>query len=228
MNASTLVVSCSTLAIAASLAAADIALIGRDSIPGDALDKSGLTGTIGDKLPQARLGSFGSAIDYTGKDDLYVAADDRGPSNGEVAFRSRFNTFHIAIDPGADRPVRVELVSTTLLTDENAAGLTGLSTAFDAKDQRLGVRYDAEAIRVSSRGTVFISDEYGPWIDEFSMEGKRLRRLPVPAKFMVDHPSGDAKQELSANSKGRQANRGFEGLRSRRTSRDCGAACKAR
>jgi hypothetical protein len=190
----------------------DITLLGSASIPGDALDKSGLQGTIGDKIPQARLGSFGSAIDYTGKDGLYIACDDRGPNNGEVPFRPRFQTFRIQIDAAAANPVRVELVSTTLLTSKSGDALTGLSTAFNARDQRLGARLDPEGVRISSKGTLFISDEYGPFVDEYSMDGKRLRHLAVPARFFVDHPDGDAKQELAINSKGRQPNRGFEGL----------------
>ena len=194
----------------------DITLIGAASIPGNATDKSGLTDVLPNGVPNSRLGSFGSAIDYTGKDDLYIAADDRGPSNGDVPFRARTQTFRIIIDPaaqGTSSAVRVELVATTLLSDESGRPLVGASTAFDAKDQKLGLRYDAEGIRVSHNGTMFISDEYGPWIDEFGMDGKRVRRLAVPEKFMVEHPSADAKKELTPlNTKGRQANRGFEGL----------------
>src|SRR5262249_40518556 len=105
------------IALLAGAARGDITLVGTFSIPGDALDRSGLQGTVGKDIPQARLGSFGSAIDYTGKDDLYIACDDRGPGNGELPFRCRFQTFRIRIDPGAQEPVHVDLISTTLLSD---------------------------------------------------------------------------------------------------------------
>ena len=195
---------------------AGITLIGATSIPGTATDRSGLTDTLSGGIPHNRLGSFGSGIAYTGKDDLYIACDDRGPANGEVPFRARVQTFRITIDPSAQgnsSAVRVELVSTTLLSDETGRPLVGAASSFDANDQKLGLRYDAEGIRVSPKGTLYISDEYGPWIDEFGLDGKRLRRLPIPSRFMIDHPSADAKQELTPqNTKGRQANRGFEGL----------------
>jgi hypothetical protein len=205
------------LAIGASHAHADIALIGRASIPGSARDKSGLADSVSapgstTKVPHDLLGGFGSAIDSLGRDNLYVACDDRGPGDGTIPWRCRFQTFRILIAPGEPEPVKVELVSTTLLTDESGHPLDGVSTGFNAERPLLAPRFDAEGIRLTHAGTLLISDEYGPWIDEFSLAGRRLRRLPIPAKFQIDHPSADPKAELASNSKGRDPNHGFEGL----------------
>src|SRR5262249_46641388 len=67
--------------------------------------------------------------------------------------------------------------------------------------------------RVSPIGTFYVSDEYGPFVYGFNTAGNRLRVLPVPAKFLTDHPASTADGELPPNAtKGRQPNRGMEGL----------------
>ncbi len=200
-----------TVCPSAPLAIAEPTLIGRASFPGDATDKSGLTDMILEGVPHNRLGSFGSAIDYSGSGDLYIAADDRGPADGQAAFFPRLQTLRITIRPGDAKPVAAELVATTLLTDESGTRFSGASAAFNAADQARGSRLDPEGLRVSPAATRFICDEYGPWIDEFDASGKRLHHWAPPPRFMIEKPDVDAHAEL-AQAKGRQANRGFEGL----------------
>lgn len=75
-------------------------------------------------------------------------------------------------------------------------------------------RFDPEGLRASKdRGSLFISDEYGPALYEFDRStGERLRSYKLPAKFAAHAlaPTGDA--EIAANSVGRTANKGMEGL----------------
>jgi hypothetical protein len=209
-----------TVLALAGRAPAEITLLGKASIPGDARDRSGLAGEFDvprlGKVPHDRLGSFGSAIDALGRGDLYVCANDRGPGDGSADFRCRFQTFRITIDPakaGAEGAVRVELVATTLLTDGEGRPLTGVATAFDAGDDGRSLRFDAEGVRVGAGGMRWVSDEYGPWVDGFDASGRRAVRLEVPAKFRVGVRSGDAHLEMPPhNLSGRQSNRGFEGL----------------
>ena len=65
-----------------------ITLIGKGLVSGSALDKSGLTGNIcqagapANCVPKAIFGGFGSDITYTGHDDVFIAAPDRGPFDG--------------------------------------------------------------------------------------------------------------------------------------------------
>src|SRR5262245_1812509 len=65
-----------------------ITLIGKGLVPGAALDKSSLTGNICQAgnttncVPQALFGGFGSALTYTGHNNVYLAAPDRGPFDG--------------------------------------------------------------------------------------------------------------------------------------------------
>ena len=90
---------------------------------------------------------------------------------------------------------------------DNFRSATPSSDATDA-------RFDPEGIRVSRRGgSVYISDEYGPYLYEFDRRsGNRIRALKLPAELAVavKAPTGGA--EISGNVAGRVANKGMEGL----------------
>ena len=61
-----------------------VEFIGRGSVSGSETDKSGLTGEIcqasnlSNCVPKSILGGFGSDVSYTGHDDVFIAAPDRG------------------------------------------------------------------------------------------------------------------------------------------------------
>jgi len=192
---------------------AGVTLLGKASIPGDAHDRSGLTGEAAPGIPSDRLGSFGSGIAWTGEGTRYIAVDDRGPLNGEAPWRPRFHTFDIRVDPASASPITVELTGTVLLSDQSGRPLNGAASALDAEHPADSARLDPDGVRISPRGTVWLSDEYGPWVDEYWRDGRRLRRLSTPDKFLSPHPSARAKLELPpACTSGRQPNRGLEGL----------------
>lgn len=95
---------------------------------------------------------------------------------------------------------------------------TGRSDNFDASKlstNRNNARLDPEAIRVSADGkSVFITDEYGPYVYQFSRTtGKLIKAFNLPAHFAVSKLSsvGDA-VEIPGNTSGRTANKGMEGL----------------
>jgi hypothetical protein len=83
-------------------------------------------------------------------------------------------------------------------------------TSADANDARL----DPESIRVSNDGlSVFISDEYGPYVYQFlRFDGLRLRTFQLPEKFFVSTLSPMGAVEIANNTSGRVANKGMEGL----------------
>ncbi len=199
-----------------------VTLIGVGSVAGDALDLSGLAGQAicSDANPatcidQATLGGFGSAIAYTGFDDVFLAVPDRGPFDGrtDVPYRDRFDFFHLTVNVGAAFPnIRALLLDTRFLTSHGNQSFVGDSSAFD-------LRFDPEGAAVSREGNFFVSDEYGPYINEFNRQGHLVRRIAVPEKFLIENPTGDV--DLDGNSfelypsfnvSGRQANRGMEGL----------------
>jgi hypothetical protein len=94
---------------------------------------------------------------------------------------------------------------------------TGRSDNFDpskpSTDPRDG-RLDPESIRVANDGeSVFISDEYGPFVYQFDRpNGQRIRAFKLPPKFAVMNLSPKGDTEIGGNTSGRVANKGMEGL----------------
>lgn len=69
---------------------AGITFIGKGSIPGTALDDSGLGYLLEDGLTPANLvGGLGSAITYSGTGDVFYATPDRGPAEGTTTYIDR-------------------------------------------------------------------------------------------------------------------------------------------
>lgn len=185
-------------------------LVARVQIKPDANDLSGLEGTIGKDIPHTRFGAFGSAIDFTGANNTFIAAPDRGPGDGITQYRCRVHAFTLTF-PETGR-AELTLTRTTLLSDEAGRALVGWSGAIDA-DAAKSLRYDPEGVRALPDGTFVISEEYGPAVDQFSAEGRRIRRFAVPDKFRVKvHAENPADELPPHNTRGRQPNRGFEGL----------------
>lgn len=75
-------------------------------------------------------------------------------------------------------------------------------------------RLDPEGIRVSNDGkSVFISDEYGPYVYQFDRAtGQRIRSFELPANLAASNLSAMGNTEISGNTSGRVANKGMEGL----------------
>lgn len=192
---------------------AQITLIGTGTLPGTSSDLSGLTGNQTDGTPHNRLGGLGSGIAYSGQGNNYVLVSDRGPKDGATDYACRFHRMQIRVSPGASHPVELKLTETTMLTNEEGIPFVGTLTAFDPVHQEKSLRLDAEGIRVSPSGNLYIADEYGPVVAEFSPQGKLLHRIPVPKRFLVSHVAGKPEEEMPPkNLSGRQPNRGMEGL----------------
>ena len=198
-----------------------ITLVGKGAIAGDSLDKSGLTGNIcqagapANCVPKAILGGLGSDITYTGHDNVFIAAPDRGPFDGltDVPFLDRLHVLQLAVDPDAAFPnITTQLLDTRFLRNEFGEQFVGAAGAFDVNNDFATLRLDPEGIRVGPNGNFYISDEYGPYIFEFNRQGHLVRRIDVPSTFLIASPSGDPNTELLGNTSGRQANRGMEGL----------------
>jgi hypothetical protein len=94
---------------------------------------------------------------------------------------------------------------------------TGRSDNFDPSQNSCNpgnARFDTEGIRVSNNGrSVFISDEYGPYVYQFDrLTGFRLRAFSLPSSFCVTTLSSMGSTEISGNTSGRVANKGMEGI----------------
>ncbi|WP_085317159.1 esterase-like activity of phytase family protein [Derxia lacustris] len=95
--------------------------------------------------------------------------------------------------------------------------LSGRSDNFDpatTSASTADARFDPEGIRVSRNGsTVYISDEYGPYIYQFDRAtGGRGRTVTLPANFAIASKSAVGATEIAANATGRVTNKGMEGL----------------
>ena len=208
---------CVALGYAGAVQSAGITFIGKGSIAGMALDDSGLRGLLEDGVTRAnQIGGLGSAITYSGIDDLFYATPDRGPADGTTSYIDRLYTISIRAKKNGSGGYSIDaaLRDTQLLRLEDRKYFTGSNKAFDATGSTDSLRFDPEGVRVSRCGrSVFVSDEYGPYLYEFDISsGKRLRSVNLPNKLLIDLPSEDPNTELGKNVFGRQSNRGMEGL----------------
>jgi len=154
-----------------------------------------------------------------------------------TSYISRFQTLNLALTTSSSGSLPYTLTptltNTTLLYSSTALNygtaptsinnesgkyyFTGRSDAFGTGASSLNAmnaRLDPEAIRVSPDGkSVFISDEYGPYIYQFNRAtGERIRTIEVPANLGVTNLSSGGAAEISGNTSGRVANKGMEGL----------------
>ncbi len=178
------------------------------SVPGDSFDQSNLTNRLEDKSPANRLGGFGSAIEWTGRENIYLMLPDRGPGDGANSYPCRFHT--VQLKPGKDNTLEFKLLKTILLKDARGNPLSGHAGEF-AKTGK--ARFDPEGIRMLKSGEILISEEYGPSMWMFDSQGKLLKQFSIPEKYKIKNLSSDASKEFPPNnSSGRITNKGFEGL----------------
>lgn len=207
-----------------------ITLISVADIAGDAPDCSDLAGM---KVPESCSDSvvdpnassdqtfpaniFGgiSAVDYSGEGNDYWFLADRGPLDGAVDWPCRLHKVRLNFDfSGADATaskLTAEIIETVFLEDFYGNRFTGLASAFASSTDH-PVRLDPEGLRVSPKGTFYISDEYGPRLMEFSRTGRLMRELTMPAHYQCACPGTSWREEIPNNDIGRQSNRGMEGL----------------
>ena len=200
-----------------------VRLAGVGTIAGTALDNSGfdqrlipVAGTSADEIPIGRefnnnmLGGI-SAIAWTGDGDTYWLLPDRGPLDGAVDWTCRLQKVRITAGDNPQLPVSIELLETIVLKNSDGLPFTGLASAFEATSTH-PQRLDPEGIRVGRNGNLFISDEYGPRLIEFTNAGHFVRELDLPERYLIHNPGVSKPTENPINQSGRQTNRGMEGL----------------
>lgn len=94
---------------------------------------------------------------------------------------------------------------------------TGRSDNYDSKRPSTfpgNGRLDPESIRVSGDGSsVFVSDEYGPFVYQFDRQtGRRVKAFALPADLATTVLSPLGAAEIAKSTQGRTANKGMEGL----------------
>lgn len=178
---------------------------------------------------------------YTG---TMLTLPDRGYNvEGTTDYSDRFNTVTVRLTPytgsgaaPAQDQVKAVIEKTTLLTEADGKPFTGLDaqpgTGVRAAANGLPpmpqgyngkLSLDPEGIALLPDGTLFISDEYGPYVYRFSADGKLMSAIQPPEALL---PMRGGKLDFSSNNPaagqpepkpknpdvGRQNNQGLEGL----------------
>ena len=196
------------LLVCVSCVAEEIELIKVIRVPGNQIDLSGLEKPLSDSISHNLFGGI-SALEYTGKDDLYIALPDRGPKDGAVDWNCRFHVVKISLEPGNTEP-EFSIKQTVIMRDGEKT-FSGLATRFKADAEKTS-RFDPEGVRIAANGNLYVADEYGPHIIEFNRSGQKVAQLKSPGRYKVAHPKATKAEENAANHSGRQGNRGVEGL----------------
>lgn len=160
------------------------------------------------------IAGIGSGITYDAKDDVYICVSDRGPNDGKIPYRPRF--VKLKITQEGDK-LNLAVQDAVIFKDENGQDMTGLIPTDDEadtprmKDGRTCI--DPEAIAFSKDGRLYVTDEYGPYLYQFGLDGKMIRRFPVPAEFQPKTESGKVvftdREKIAT---GRTVNQGPEGM----------------
>lgn len=193
---------CLTLAVVSSLHAEAVIEAAGD-LPADMRDSHGDT-----------IGGIGSGIVYDKKTDTYLCISDRGPGDGTLPYRPRYVVLRIEEKGDVLEP---EFLESVILRDEKGVAMTGLipdDAAADTprmKDGRTCI--DPEALALAPDGSLYVTDEYGPYLYQFRRDGTMLRRIPLPDKFSPKNAKG--KLDFTDKAKlttGRNINQGPEGM----------------
>ncbi|MBT9096815.1 esterase-like activity of phytase family protein [Methylovulum psychrotolerans] len=196
-----------------------------------------LFGGIGSGLAYAGGNTFIALPDRGPNAIAYNAAIDNTTS-----YINRFQTLNLAlaVNPSYDSLtvgsmpylLSPQLTATTLLSSTQpriyaAGGAPALNTAtnfyYTGRSDNFGPRVstfpthgrlDPEGIRVSKDGnSVFITDEYGPFVYQFSRKtGHIMKAFTLPSYYAATNLNAVGDTEIANNTVGRIANKGMEAL----------------
>ena len=220
-------------------------LVGVARIPSDAVDELGDTlGGIGsgmamdlDSWHKNRDGSYGGV--------LYMLPDRGWNTSGTVDFRGRLQKFdlHLAPFTGASTTQQNQLTldyrHSIVFHEWNGTPTTGLDpdavrpAMHGLPDLPIGpdghIPLDDEGVVLPGDGTIWVSDEYGPYVYHYEHDGELIEVIRPPDAFIPKRLNAQSQpvENFSADSppigvtynpdpgnpvSGRQNNQGFEGL----------------
>lgn len=161
-----------------------------------------------------RLAGLFSDLAYDRATNSFFGVNDRGPHGGDLLYRPRANQFTLSVNPATGAISDFRLRATPVFREAGGALLDGRSPGAVGDRTTLGRSFDPEGIAVGRSGTLFVADEYGPSVKEFSRDGTLLRTFTPPAN-LVPRRADDSVDFTGARptiTQGRQDNRGYEGL----------------
>src|SRR6476469_4429060 len=154
-------------------------LVNTLTIPGESKDLYPTNGSEGGANVN-RLGGFFSDLYYDRYQNAYYGLVDRGPGCGVISYETRVQKFSLNVDSNTGAIAGFNLLDTILLKN-NGDSYNGLNpTLLNGNSANLGLSFDPEGFAVAPNGNFYISDEYGPSINEFRADGSFLRSLAIP------------------------------------------------
>jgi hypothetical protein len=193
----------------ATKSAQGFSLVNSVSIPGDLTDLGG-----GSNPNDNRLGGFFSDLYYERSQNVYYGLVDRGPGGGTIPYNTRVQKFSLNVNPNTGSIGGFNLLDTIKFTN-NGQNYNGLNPqALNGDKSKLGLSFDPEGFTVGTNGNFFVSDEYGPSVNEFKPDGSFVRSLNTPNN-LIPKTSNNTTNYVDGRptiTSGRQDNRGFEGL----------------
>ncbi len=213
-------------------------LVGVGRMPADLKDKFGETfGSFSAFTFQPGSWQRNANGSYSG---TLFAQPDRGYNvAGTTNYVPRFNKITVAFTPApagstAQNQVALTLADTIKFAESDGTPMTSLDptpsgtgtrAGFPAMPQAFNGRLslDAEGIVVTTDGSIWVSDEYGPYIFRFTAEGRLVSAIRPPEaiapkrggadSFASNNPGpGQAAPVPADPTTGRQNNQGLEGL----------------
>ena len=202
-------VAAAVLALAgANPASATLTFTGLWEVPGGAVDLSG----FGPGANAGRL-NIGSDLFYDRATNSFWGLPDREPGGGLIDFAPRVHRFGLTLSP-TGTITGFNLLQTVVFTRDGLP-FTGLNPRLaTGSAANLGRSLDPEGLVVLPNGNFLVNDEYGPSLYEFAPDGIFIRAFRTPDNLLPREPGGnlnfvDGRPTID---RGRQDNRGFEGL----------------
>ena len=213
-------------------------LVGVGRMPADLKDKFGETfGSFSAFTFQPGSWQRNANGSYSG---TLFAQPDRGYNvAGTTNYVPRFNKITVAFTPApagstAQNQVGLTLADTIKFTESDGTPMTSLDPTSAGTGTRAGLpampqafngrlSLDAEGIVVNADGSIWVSDEYGPYIFRFTADGRLISAVRPPEaitpkrggadSFASNNPGPGQAAPVPANpTTGRQNNQGLEGL----------------
>lgn len=213
-------------------------LVGVGRMPADLKDKFGETfGSFSAFTFQPGSWQRNANGSYSG---TLFAQPDRGyNAAGTTNYVPRFNKITVAFTPApfgatAQNQVSLTLADTIKFTESDGTPMTSLDPTSSGTGTRAGLpampqafngrlALDAEGIVVNADGSIWVSDEYGPYIFRFTADGRLVSAIRPPEaivpkrngadSFASNNPGPGQAAPVPANpTTGRQNNQGLEGL----------------
>jgi hypothetical protein len=213
-------------------------LVGVGRMPADLKDKFGETfGSFSAFTFQPGSWQRNANGSYSG---TLFAQPDRGYNvAGTTNYVPRFNKITVAFTPApsgatAQNQVSLTLADTIKFTESDGTPMTSLDPTSSGTGTRAGLpampqafngrlSLDAEGIVVNADGSIWVSDEYGPYIFRFTADGRLTSAIRPPEaitpkrggadSFASNNPGpGQAAPVPADPTTGRQNNQGLEGL----------------